>query len=219
MKKPLKKRIKKWKIGDYARQFSIVTGGDLLTLWLTARITEAAKQREVRQAMQLVASELHDNLQVVRDYKYTYSKDKWVARRLLEADFSLAGFPSDTVETYSRYITGGMGKPYRLSSDALEMLKTTGIASHIADKQTLIDLLRCYKELAAFDDYMQLLLLPAHPGHATLPDGESPLEFILPRRIRENARRQNGTKLDRGDPQGLRRLVFRRHDGGTYETN
>lgn len=156
MKKPLKKRIKKWKIGDYARQFSIVTGGVLLTLWLTARITEAAKQQEVRQAMQLVASELHDNLQVVRDYKYTYSKDKWVARRLLEADFSLAGFPSDTVETYSRYITGGMGKPYRLSSDALEMLKTTGIASHIADKQTLIDLLRCYKELAAFDDYMQL---------------------------------------------------------------
>ena len=155
MKKPLKKRIKKWKIGDYARQFSIVTGGVLLTL-LTARITEAAKQREVRQAMQLVASELHDNLQVVRDYRYTYGKDKWVARRLLEADFSLAGFPSDTVETYSRYITGGMGKPYRLSNDALEMLKTTGIASHIADKQTLIDLLRCYKELAAFDDYMEL---------------------------------------------------------------
>ena len=106
--------------------------------------------------MQLVASELHDNLQVVRDYRYTYGKDKWVARRLLEADFSLAGFPSDTVETYSRYITGGMGKPYRLSNDALEMLKTTGIASHIADKQTLIDLLRCYKELAAFDDYMEL---------------------------------------------------------------
>lgn len=156
MKKPLKKRIKKWKIGDYARQFSIVTGGVLLTLWLTARITEAAKQREVRQAMQLVASGLHDNLQVVRDYRYTYGKDKWVARRLLEADFSLAGFPSDTVETYSRYITGGMGKPYRLSNDALEMLKTTGIASHIADKQTLIDLLRCYKELAAFDDYMEL---------------------------------------------------------------
>lgn len=77
--------------------------------------------------MQLVAFELHDNLQVVRDYKYTYSKDKWVARRLL-GGFSLAGFPSDTIETYSRYIVG-VGKPHRLSSDALEMLKTTGIAS------------------------------------------------------------------------------------------
>ena len=33
MKKPLKKRIKKWKIGDYARQFSIVTGGVLRALF------------------------------------------------------------------------------------------------------------------------------------------------------------------------------------------
>ena len=56
MKKPLKKRIKKWKIGDYARQFSIVTGGVLLTLWLTARITEAAKQREDRKSTRLNSS-------------------------------------------------------------------------------------------------------------------------------------------------------------------
>lgn len=156
MNKSLKKRLRNWKIGDYIRQFSIVTGGVLLTLWLTTKIADASKQKEVRQAMQFVTSELRDNLQVVRDYRSKYRKDKWVARRLLEADFSLAGFPSDTIEIYSQQITSGMGKPYRLSSDALEMLKTTGIASHIADKQTLIDLLRCYKELAAFDDYMEL---------------------------------------------------------------
>ena len=35
MKKSLKKQLKKWNIGDYVRQFSIVTGGVLLTLWLT----------------------------------------------------------------------------------------------------------------------------------------------------------------------------------------
>ena len=55
MKKSLKKQLKKWNIGDYVRQFSIVTGGVLLTLWLTAKIADSAKQREVRQAMQLVA--------------------------------------------------------------------------------------------------------------------------------------------------------------------
>lgn len=48
MKKSLKKRFKKWNIGDYVRQFSIVTGGVLLTLWLTARITDSARQKEVR---------------------------------------------------------------------------------------------------------------------------------------------------------------------------
>ena len=58
MKKSLKNRFKKWNIGDYVRQFSIVTGGVLLTLWLTAKIADSAKQREVRQAMQLVALEL-----------------------------------------------------------------------------------------------------------------------------------------------------------------
>ena len=48
MKKSLKNRFKKWNIGDYVRQFSIVTGGVLLTLWLTAKIADSAKQREVR---------------------------------------------------------------------------------------------------------------------------------------------------------------------------
>ena len=50
MKKSLKKQLKKWNIGDYVRQFSIVTGGVLLTLWLTAKIADSAKQRELRPA-------------------------------------------------------------------------------------------------------------------------------------------------------------------------
>lgn len=79
-----------------------------------------------------------------------------MARRLLEADFSLAGFPSDTVETYSRYITGRHGQALPPVERCVGNAQDDGIASHIADKQTLIDLLRCYKELAAFDDYMQL---------------------------------------------------------------
>lgn len=51
-------------------------GGVLLTLWLTAKIADSAKQREVRQAMQLVALELRDNLQVIQDYKWMYNDEK-----------------------------------------------------------------------------------------------------------------------------------------------
>lgn len=36
------------------------------------------------------------------------------------------------------------------------MFKTTGVASDIADKQIVIDLLRCYNELGAFDNSMSL---------------------------------------------------------------
>ena len=156
MKKSLKNRFKKWNIGDYVRQFSIVTGGVLLTLWLTAKIADSAKQREVRQAMQLVALELRDNLQVIQDYKWMYNDEKRVAYRLKEHDFSLDGLPADTVAYYTRRITGSMGKPYRFLTDALEMFKTTGIASDIADKQVVIDLLRCYNELGAFDNSMNI---------------------------------------------------------------
>lgn len=156
MKKSLKKQLKKWNIGDYVRQFSIVTGGVLLTLWLTAKIADSAKQREVRQAMQLVALELRDNLQVIQDYKWMYNDEKRVAYRLKEQDFSLDGLPADTVAYYTRRITGSMGKPYRFLTDALEMFKMTGIASDIADKQIVIDLLRCYNELGAFDNSMNI---------------------------------------------------------------
>ena len=117
MKKSLKKQLKKWNIGDYVRQFSIVTGGVLLTLWLTAKIADSAKQREVRQAMQLVALELRDNLQVIQDYKWMYNDEKRVAYRLKEHDFSLDGLPA---------------------------------------KQIVIDLLRCYNELGAFDNSMNI---------------------------------------------------------------
>lgn len=156
MKKHLKKRLKKWQIGDYVRQFSIVTGGVLLTLWLTARIADSSKQREVRQAMQLIALELRDNVQVIRNYKWVYNDEKRVAYRLKEHEFSLDDLPADTVNYYTRRITGGMGKPYRFLTDALEMFKTTGVASDIADKQIVINLLRCYNELGAFDNSMEL---------------------------------------------------------------
>lgn len=156
MKKSLKKQLRKWNIGDYLRQFSIVTGGVLLTLWLSSLVTASSKQREVRQAMQLVTLELRDNLEVIRNYKWVYHDERRVAYRLRELGFSLDGLPADTVGYYTRRITGGMGKPFRFLTDALEMFKTTGIASDIADKQIVIDLLRCYNELEAFDNSMTL---------------------------------------------------------------
>lgn len=154
--KTARKRIKKWKIGDYIRQFSIVTGGVLLTLWLTTKIADSAKQREVRQAMQLVALELRDNRKIVCEYERLYNEEKRVAERLQKHGFSTAGIPADTAELYRRCVTNSLGKPYRFLTDALEMCKTTGIASHVADKQVIIDLLRTYNIIGTFDNAMGL---------------------------------------------------------------
>lgn len=156
MKKSLKKQLKRWKIGDYARQFSIVTGGVLLTLWLTARIADTAKQREVRQAMQLVALELSDNAEIIRMYGNLYEEEARIARRIMEKEFSPAAFPVDTASYYSQKITGGLHRPFRFSTDALEMLKTSGLTAHIADKQQVIDLLRSYNRIESFDSNIAL---------------------------------------------------------------
>lgn len=154
MKKNLKTRIKKWKIGDYVRQFSIVAGGVLLTLWLTDYIAEASKQREVRQAMQLVTLELRDNLRTIQNYKDIFETEQRIAVRLQEDGFSTADLPSDTILFYRQRLYGGLVRPYRFSSDALEMLKTSGLTSHIGDKRLVIALLRCYKSIESFDNTM-----------------------------------------------------------------
>lgn len=154
--KTARKRIKKWKIGDYIRQFSIVTGGVLLTLWLTTKIADSAMQKEVREAMQLVALELRDNVNILRSYESLYNEQARIARQVTAAEYSAASLPVDTVLHFAQQLTGGLSRPYRFSTDALEMLKTSGLTSHIADKQQVIDLLRCYNALASFDAAMAL---------------------------------------------------------------
>lgn len=57
---------------------------------------------------------------------------------------------------YTQRLFSGLAKPYRFSTDALEMLKTSGLTSHISDKQQVVDLLHCYTSLATFDYTMEL---------------------------------------------------------------
>ena len=80
-----------------------------------------------------------------------------------------------------------MGKPHRFLTDALEMFKTTGVASDIADKQIVIDLLRCYNELGAFDNSMSLYY--DQPRRASCPNS---WERPCGRRIRISARHSAG---------------------------
>lgn len=151
MKKSLKKRFKSWKIGDYVRQFSIVTGGVLLTLWLTTRIADSSKQKEVRQAAQLVTHELEDNLRIIRQYEERYNEERRVSLRLQEERFSTAALPADTILYYSLTVASEVMKPFEFSTDALEMFKTSGILPHVANKELVTELLRCYKSLESLD--------------------------------------------------------------------
>lgn len=154
----------------------------LLTLWMTSKIADSAKQKEVRRAMQLVALELRNNLQTVHDYATIYTNEKRIALHLQESEFNTSLLPPDTVIHYTQRLFSGLAKPYRFSTDALEMLKTSGLPSHIGDKQQIIDLLHCYTSLATFDYTMELYFTmrkevlvaydDANPQSASLTDQE-----------------------------------------------
>lgn len=223
VKKALGKRLKSWNIGEYIRQFSIVTGGVLLTLWLSARIAEASKQREVRQAMQLVALELHDNVRIIQNYGFIYREEARIARQIMEKEFSAAAFPLDTVCYYSQKITGGLHRPFRFSTDALEMLKTSGLTAYIADKQQVIDLLRCYNRMESFDSTIALYfdlrketLLGYDSRHPTMMMDRSPegIALLFGRTISDESIRNWICSI----PRSFDEMFFRQIERQTAET-
>lgn len=50
--------LKKWRIGDYFRQFSIVTAGIMVTFIGSNMITNYATEKEVKATMNLIVGEL-----------------------------------------------------------------------------------------------------------------------------------------------------------------
>lgn len=80
----IKTTIKGWKLGDYFRQFSIVAAGIIVTFWGSDRITENARQKEVRATMQLVADELEYNKGELLETEYLLKQDMHMSLLLKE---------------------------------------------------------------------------------------------------------------------------------------
>lgn len=88
----LNHKIKSWRIGDYFRQFSIVAAGIIVTFWGNDRITENARQKEVRATMQLITEELEYNKQELRNIKH-----------LLDIDIHMSLLLKEQIWMYPRY--------------------------------------------------------------------------------------------------------------------
>ena len=95
-----------------------------------------------------------------------------------------------------------MGKPHRFLTDALEMFKTTDVASDIADKQIVIDLLRCY-----YDQRTQAIL-PEQLGES-LWSADTNIGKAFGRMLAG----KKGAELARHDSKGFRHAPFRGERG------
>ena len=99
----LNHKIKSWRIGDYFRQFSIVAAGIIVTFWGNDRITENARQKEVRATMQLVTEELEYNRQELRNIKHLLDIDIHMSLLLREHDMDVSKIPTDTLWKYGKF--------------------------------------------------------------------------------------------------------------------
>lgn len=138
--------IRGCRLGDYLRQFSIVTGGVIVTFWGSSLITEHTLQKQVRTTMRLMTEEMRYNLNAVRQMRKLTGKDLHMASMLLENNMDLKHIPEDTLQAYSTFFSNMSDFQYK--QDALEVLKGSSQMQYIADKQMLQDILQIYYSLA-----------------------------------------------------------------------
>ena len=123
-------------------------------LWLRAslslsggndRITENARQKEVRATMQLVTEELEYNRQELRNIKHLLDIDIHMSLLLREHDMDVSKIPTDTLWKYGKFFNNMDEFSYR--TDALDVLKGSSLMQYIPDKRMLQDVLQTYFEL------------------------------------------------------------------------
>ena len=138
--------IRSCRLGDYLRQFSIVTGGVIVTFWGSSLITEHTLQKQVRTTMRLMTEEMRHNRDAVREIKKLTGKDVYMASLLISNKMDLDRIPVDTLQAYSSFFSNMSEFNYK--QDALEVLKGSSQMQYIADKQMLQDILQTYYSLA-----------------------------------------------------------------------
>lgn len=134
-----------WHIGDYLCNLSIVTLGIIITFAGNGLIDRHRKANDVRNQMQLVLTELHDNATLLSLYREQVTAEQQSSRYLLAHMDDLQHASLDTLAHYGSVL-------YQIESpnfnyDALEMFKLSGLFPSIKDKQLATNILKCYEVL------------------------------------------------------------------------
>lgn len=119
-----------------------MAAGIIVTFWGNDRITENARQKEVRATMQLITEELEYNKQELRNIKHLLDIDIHMSLLLKEHDMDVSRIPTDTLWKYGKLFNNMDEFSYR--TDALDVLKGSSLMQYIPDKRMLQDVLQTY---------------------------------------------------------------------------
>lgn len=137
---------KRWRMGDYLRQFSIVVAGIIVTFWGSSEITDHTRQKEVNATLHLVAEEMEHNQKELKRIMNLMKTDKHMALLLAEHHLNISTLPNDTLQKYSLFFYNI--ENYDYTTDALDVLKGSSLMQYISDKRLLQNILQVYYQLS-----------------------------------------------------------------------
>ncbi|WP_295938058.1 hypothetical protein [uncultured Alistipes sp.] len=133
--------LKKWRIGDYIRQLSVVVIGILITFQGSAWIDKNHKRKEANEILTMVRDELNINLRVAK------FMDTWLQKEIEAMDFfkrhmdDIRSAPVDSLRNYMGVLVNAQG--FGVTENALQVLRTSQ-SSNVIDKKLLNDIFRSY---------------------------------------------------------------------------
>lgn len=150
-KKSWWQKVKRQDWGNFTLQFLAVMLGIIVTFTGEALIERSNTNKEVKATLQLVISELEDNMHYIADADSIWKLHGNAVALLTVYKDSLDKMPPDTMTKYQNMPV--MLYHVTASTEALDLLKSTGVFSKIEDKSLALDIIHAYGHIA---DYMSL---------------------------------------------------------------
>ncbi len=145
-----KTRKFQWKWHDFWLQSAAIILGVVVTFAGSDLITRWQQQRQIKTMMQLVVEELQTNLTAVDKVKSRIDEDRRGMQLFARYNQDVEAIPVDSLEHCGLQM--GAAQYYKTQTDALEVLKSSGLLSSIGDKRFVMNILRCYSYLTALDE-------------------------------------------------------------------
>lgn len=147
----------RWTWREYALQLSVVILGIVVTFAGSGLIERWRQARQVRSTMLLVFEELKTNLKLRNACceKLRFDQNGMLMFDHYERNVDL--IPKDSLDRYVALL--GTMYSVDVQSDAFEVLKSSGVIQYVGDKELLMQVLGCYRQLGSFaarvDSYNQ----------------------------------------------------------------
>lgn len=153
MKTTLWKKVRSFfasrRVGDFICNFTAVILGIMLTFMGNSWIQERNTQRDVKNTLQLIKSELEANRNTILKGKQRIELEISAAQFLLKNKDRLSFVPKDSLNYYSNL-------PFQASfntftTDALELMKNSALFPQIKDRKLGLSIIQAYASIKTAD--------------------------------------------------------------------